>query len=280
MSVHNLKIRQLKSHLLTLFAVVATVIAIGVLLAILVALIMRGYHSLSPSLFTLPTPGPDSSGGLSNAIVGSFLVTGIAIIISIPVGLLIATFIVEFGHKSQLTRIIRFCNDTLLGAPTIVTGLFVYILLVKSLGHFSGYAGIVALCFIAIFMIARASEDVLYLVSPLLRESAVALGIPRWRIVVSIIYRSVIHGLITSCILAFARIMGETAPLLFTSLSNQFTSWDLGKPIATLPVTIYRYAMSPYPDWQSLAWAGALLITTLIIVLNVIARVIVKKKGK
>ena len=203
--------------------------------------------------------------------------TFIAILIAAPLGILIATFMVEFCGRKRFAKVVRFVNDILLSAPSIVIGLFVYALLVVPMKHFSGLAGAVALAIVALPMIVRASEDVLYLVSPLLRESAVALGLSRWRVTLSIIYRSCKSGLITAVLLALARVFGETAPLLFTALNNQFSSGFM-KPLANLPVVIFQFAMSPYHNWQQLAWSGALLVSLFVLVVNLLARFIVKDR--
>lgn len=268
--------RKITNGIFTITTLVAIVIALSALIAIFFALFKMGLSGLKLSVFSQNTPPPLQSGGLKNAILGSLMINGVAILASVPIGILIATYLVEFGMKSRFSRIIRFINDTMLSAPSIVIGLFIYVLIVQAMGHFSGLAGSVALMLIAIPIIARATEDVLYLVSPTLRESAVALGVPRYRVVLSIIYVTAKQGIITGTLLALARTMGETAPLLFTTLSNQFLSFDLTKPMANLPVVIYRFAMSPYAGWQQLAWTGALLIAVVVLGINLLARLIFK----
>lgn len=270
--------RRFRNHCFTGFCYLMLGLALIVLLSILFTLIKRGLGDINFTVFTQPTPPPGSPGGLSNAIVGSLIMSVLAMIIAIPIGVFVATYLVEFSRRQRLTRAIRFANDVLLGAPSIVMGLFIYALLVKTTGHFSAIAGALALMMIAIPMIMRATEDVLYLVSPLLRESAVALGIPRWRVTLSIIYRSARHGIVTGILLALARIMGETAPLLFTALNNQFNSLNLSQPMASLPIVIYQYAMSPYADWQRLAWTGALLVTATVLIINLIARYFARER--
>lgn len=247
-------------------------------MAILWSLLYRGVGGLNLQLFMQATPAPNAPGGLSNAILGSIIMTGLGILIAAPMGVLIATFLVEFGSKTRFSSIVRFVNDVLLSGPSIIAGLFIYALMVKTLGHFSGLAGAISLAIIALPMVVRTTEDILYLVSPMLKESAVALGIPRWRVTISIIYRSAISGIITAILLATARVAGETAPLLFTALNNQFSSLNLMQPLANLPVVIFQYAMSPYTSWQNLAWAGALLITIVILIINLVARAFMRNK--
>lgn len=271
-------VRRFKETCFTVFCHVTSAISLFVLIAILVSLLIRGSSGISWNFFALPTPAPGLQGGLSNAIVGSLFITGIGMVIAAPIGILIATYLVEFGSKRRLSVVVRFVNDVLLSGPSIIAGLFLYALLVKPLGHFSGLAGALALATIAIPMVVRTTEDVLYLVSPMLKEAAVALGIPRWRVTVLIIYRAARTGIITAVLLAMARIAGETAPLLFTALNNQFPSSNLLRPMANLPVVIFQYAMSPYDDWQKLAWAGALLVTVAILIINLIARALMKDK--
>lgn len=270
--------RRIKQGSFTAFCYISSAVSLFVLLAILWTLLSRGIDGLQWQLLTQPTPPPGSEGGLSNAILGSVMMTGLAMLIATPIGILAATYLVEFGSKTRLSSVIRFVNDVLLSAPSIIAGLFVYALLVKTLGHFSGLAGALSLAMIAVPMVVRTTEDVLYLVSPMLKEAAVALGIPRWRVTVVIIYRSAKTGIITAVLLAMARITGETAPLLFTALNNQFTSWNLMQPLANLPVVIFQYAMSPYPNWRALAWAGALLITAVILIINLVARSLMRHR--
>lgn len=279
MQDRSVRVRQAKDLLFTSFCLIVTLLALFFLVAIIWSLIRLGLPGINLRLFIAPTPPPGSIGGLSNAIIGSVMITLIAILLAAPIGILIATYLVEFSRKNQFAKVIRFTNDILLSAPSIVMGLFIYALLVKPLGHFSGLAGAIALMMIAIPIITRTTEDILYLVSPLLRESALALGIPRWRVTFSIIYKSALQGIITGILLSLARVMGETAPLLFTSLNNQFTSFNIGHPMASLPIVIYRFAMSPYKNWQHLAWEGALLITVVILAINLFARYLAAKKA-
>jgi phosphate transport system permease protein len=272
--------RRFKNHLLTVCCYLTSIASIVVLALILWQLVIRGIGHLNFALLTEPTPAPGMAGGLSDAILGSVIMTSIGIIIAIPVGVLIATYLAEFGRKSQLSHVIRFINDILLSAPSIIIGLFVYALIVKTTGSFSGIAGALALAIIAIPMITRTTEDVLYLVSPMLKESAVALGIPRWRVTLWIVYRSARSGIITAILLALARIAGETAPLLFTALNNGFANANPLAPMASLPVVIFQFAMSPYQSWQQLAWSGALLITLAILLINLLARLFMRKKER
>jgi phosphate transport system permease protein len=273
--------RSFKTFLFTCFCYLTSIISILVLAAILWTLLRRGMHGMNLALFTeaMPTPGQlGAPGGLRDAILGSLIITGIGMLIATPIGILIATYLVDYGSKSRLSTYVRFVNDLLLSAPSIILGLFVYAFMVKPVGTFSGIAGAVALAFIAIPMIVRTTEDVLYLVSPMLKESAIALGIPRWRVTVKIAYRTAMSGMITAILLALARIAGETAPLLFTALNNQFPNANPLQPMANLPVTIFQFAMSPYRNWQHLAWSGALLITIVILLINLIARVFLRDK--
>jgi len=275
--------RGFKDNLFLVCCCLAFLIIIVFLLSILFTLVANGVPYIDNQIFTAVTPGPGADkGGLLNAIVGTLIMNFIALILATPIGMLVAIYLVEISRKSALQKIVRFCNDILLSMPSIIAGLFIYAILVRPIGHYSAWAGALALMIIAIPMIVRATEDVLYLASPLMRESAVALAIPRWRVTLCIIFRSVKQGLITAVLLALARTMGETAPLLFTSLSSDYLSFNLSNPMANLPVVIYQYAMSPYDNWQHLAWAGAFLITVFILIVNLISRLLSKesKKGK
>ena len=249
--------------------------ALGLLWLVLVlwTLLTNGIGALGPALFTQMTPPPGSSGGLLNAIFGSVLMTAIATLIGTPTGILAGTFLAEYARASRFGDVVRFVNDILLSAPSIIIGLFVYEVMVVPSGHFSAWAGVGALAIIMIPVVVRTTEDMLRLVPDSLREAAAALGAPRWKIIVMIAYRAAMQGMLTGILLAVARISGETAPLLFTALNNQFWSADLNAPMANLPVVIFQFAMSPYADWQALAWGGALLITAAILVLSITARV-------
>jgi phosphate transport system permease protein len=218
------------------------------------------------------TPPPGGNGGLLNAIYGSLVITAAATVLGTPIGILTGTFLAEFGRGTVVAPAVRFVNDILLSAPSIVVGLFVYQIMVVPMGHFSAWAGVVSLAILVIPVVVRTTENVLSLVPSALREAAVALGTPRWKVIVSVIYRAAIQGMLTGVMLAVARIAGETAPLLFTVLNNQFWSANMNGPMGNLPVVIFQFAMSPYADWQLLAWGGALLITFSILVLNILAR--------
>lgn len=253
----------------------ATAIGLFFLAAILWTLIKNGIGGMSLSVFTEMTPPPGSAGGLLNAIYGSIVMTLIGILIGGPVGMLAGTYLAEYGRSSRLSMVIRFVNDVLLSAPSIIIGLFVYELLVIPMGHFSAIAGAVALAIIAIPVTVRTTEDMLNLVPQGMKDASTAMGAYPWRTITSVIYPAARSGIVTGLLLAIARISGETAPLLFTALNNQFWSSNLGAPMANLPVVIFQFALSPYPNWQHLAWSGALLITLTILVLSVAARLVV-----
>ncbi|MFI4902455.1 MAG: phosphate ABC transporter permease PstA [Burkholderiales bacterium] len=244
---------------------------------ILWVLIANGAAALSPSLFVEPTPPPGSAGGLANAILGSVMIVGFATLISTPIGILAGIYLAEFGKQGLLARTTRFMNDILLSAPSIVLGLFVYTIYVAPAQHFSGWAGSLALSLIAVPVVVRTTENMLQLVPSSLREAAVALGAPMWKVILMVTLRAVRGGVITGVLLAVARISGETAPLLFTALNNQFSSTNMNAPIANLPVVIFQFALSPFDDWKTLAWGGALLITLAVLVLNILARVLFRQ---
>ena len=246
---------------------------------ILFTTLKLGIGGLSIDLFTQSTPPPNTDGGgLANAIVGSLMLVVLATFVGTPLGILAGVYLAEYGQKRWLANITRFINDILLSAPSIVVGLFVYALVVAKMGRFSGWAGVIALALLQIPIVIRTTENMLKLVPNALREAAFALGTPKWKMVMSITLKASIGGIVTGVLLAVARIAGETAPLLFTALSNQFFSWDMNQPVANLPVTIYKFAMSPFPQWQSLAWAGVFLITLGVLGLNILARAIFSKK--
>ncbi|SAL46068.1 phosphate ABC transporter permease PstA [Caballeronia telluris] len=246
---------------------------------ILFTTLKLGIGGLSVELFTQSTPPPNTDGGgLANAIVGSLMLVVLATFIGTPLGILAGVYLAEYGQKRWLASITRFINDILLSAPSIVIGLFVYALVVAKMGRFSGWAGVIALALLQIPIVIRTTENMLKLVPNALREAAFALGTPKWKMILSITLKASVGGIVTGVLLAVARIAGETAPLLFTALSNQFFSWDMNQPVANLPVTIYKFAMSPFPQWQSLAWAGVFLITLGVLGLNVLARTILSKK--
>jgi phosphate transport system permease protein len=271
--------RRATNYLVVGLSLIATAFGLLFLVFVLGTLLTNGIGALSLTLFTQATPPPGSAGGLMNAIFGSLAMTAIATLIGTPTGILAGTFLAEYAHNSRLGEAVRFINDILLSAPSIIVGLFVYTILVVPMGHFSAWAGSVALAIIMIPVIVRTTEDMLTLVPTALREAAAALGAPKWKIIVTVTYRSAVQGMLTGVLLAVARISGETAPLLFTALNNQFWSTDLNRPMANLPVVIFQFAMSPYVDWQALAWAGALLITAAILVLNVGARLFASWSG-
>lgn len=253
----------------------ATLFGLGWLVLILGALLWHGFGGLSPSVFTQMTPPPGSSGGLLNPIIGSLILTVLAVLIGTPIGILAGTYMAEYGRYDRLTSMVRFINDILLSAPSIVVGLFIYEVMVAPMGHFSGLAGGVALAVIVIPVVVRTTEDMLLLVPNALREAATSIGLPRSRAITRICYRAARAGMVTGVLLAVARISGETAPLLFTTLNNQFWSTDLNGPIASLPVVIFQFALSPYKDWQALAWTGALIITLAVLALSITARSLV-----
>jgi phosphate transport system permease protein len=247
------------------------------LLWILFTLFSKGLAAFGPALFTQMTPPPGSDGGLANAIFGSLMIVGAAIFIATPIGILAGIYLAEVGRDSWIAKVTRFINDILLSAPSIVIGLFVYTLIVANFNHYSGWAGAVALAIIAVPVVVRTTETMLLLVPNSMREAAVALGAPQWRVVLMVTLKSVQGGVVTGVLLALARISGETAPLLFTALNNQFWSSDMNAPMANLPVVIFQFAMSPYEEWQRLAWAGALLITLAVLLLNIIARTLFRQ---
>ncbi|MBK1839578.1 phosphate ABC transporter permease PstA [Azospirillum sp. YIM B02556] len=244
------------------------------LVAILWTLLYNGLSAINLSLFTENTPPPGGEGGLLNAIFGSVVMTAVATAVGTPVGVMAGTYLAEFGRGTKLAEVVRFINDVLLSAPSIMVGLFVYEVLVVRMGHFSAWAGAMALAVLVIPVVVRTTEDMLKLVPNSLREAAAALGAPQWKVITLVAYRAARNGMITGMLLAVARISGETAPLLFTALNNQFWSADMNAPMANLPVVIFQYAMSPYEDWRQLAWGGALLITVAILLLNIGARLL------
>ncbi len=253
-------------------SVAATVFGLGWLVLILAVLLWKGFGGISLAVFTEMTPPPGSAGGLLNPIMGSLILTSLAVLIGTPVGVLAGTYMAEYGRYDRLTSVIRFINDILLSAPSIVVGLFIYEVMVAPMGHFSALAGAVALAVIVVPVVVRTTEDMLLLVPTELREAAAAVGTPRSVVIVRIAYRAARAGMLTGVLLAIARISGETAPLLFTSLNNQFWSLDLNAPMASLPAVIFQFALSPYADWQRLAWTGAAIITFTVLALSILAR--------
>lgn len=252
-----------------------------VLLWILWVLFSNGLAGLDLNVFTADTPAPGSEGGgLRNALLGSLMIVGLSVLVSTPVGILAGIYLTEYGDNSKTAEFTRFVTDIMLSAPSIVLGLFVYSIMVATMGHFSGYAGSVALSLIAVPVVVRTTENMLRLVPGSLREAAFALGAPRWKVSLMVTLRAAKSGVITGLLLAVARISGETAPLLFTALSNQFYSTNMNGPMANLPVVIFQFAMSPYDNWVRLAWAGALIITLTVLALNILARVFFRDKVK
>jgi phosphate transport system permease protein len=270
--------RQRRNHIATALAVAAAVFGLTWLVLILTVLVVKGVGGLSLAVFTEMTPPPGGAGGLLNPIVGSLILTILAVVFGTPLGILAGTYMAEYGRYSKLTMVVRFINDILLSAPSIVIGLFVYEIMVATLGHFSAWAGAVALAILVIPVVVRTTEDMLLLVPNTLREASMALGLPQWLVIRHVAYRAARAGMITGVLLAIARITGETAPLLFTALNNQFFSWNLNAPMASLPVVIFQFALSPYADWQQLAWTGALLVTAAVLGLSILARALSSKK--
>jgi phosphate transport system permease protein len=266
------------NRIISILSFIATAAGLFLLTWILGYLLFKGFGSLSFTLLTMDTPAPGSAGGLANAIIGSLLITGLGIALATPVGILAGTFLIEYGRGSKLVELIRFVNDMLVSAPSIIVGLFVYQVFVAPVGHFSAWAGAIALAIIALPIIVRTTQDMLQLVPDALREAAYALGAPKWRVIVVVSYRAAFQGMLTGVLLAIARISGETAPLLFTALSNPSTTTNMSQPMATLPVVIYKFAGAPYADWQKLAWAGAFLITFSVLIVNIIARSFAPKR--
>jgi phosphate transport system permease protein len=250
----------------------ATAFGLGWLILILGVLLYNGLGGLTLDVFTKDTPPPGSDGGLLNAIVGSLIMTILAVIIGTPIGILAGTYMAEYGRHDKLSSVVRFINDILLSAPSIVVGLFVYEIVVAPMGHFSGYAGAVALAVLVIPVVVRTTEDMLNLVPDTMREAAASIGLPRAHMIVRIAYRAARAGIVTGVLLAIARVSGETAPLLFTALNNQFFSVNMNAPMPSLPVVIFQFALSPYEEWQRLAWTGALLITVTVLALSILAR--------
>jgi len=270
--------RRWRNRLATVLSIAAAGFGLTWLVMILLVLVIKGVGGLSLAVFTEMTPPPGGSGGLLNPIIGSLILTVIAVAIGTPLGILAGTYMSEYGRYSKLTMVVRFINDILLSAPSIVVGLFVYEIMVAQMGHFSAWAGAVALAIIVIPVVVRTTEDMLLLIPNTLREASSALGVPQWLVIRYVAYRAARAGMITGILLAIARITGETAPLLFTALNNQFFSWNLNAPMSSLPVVIFQFALSPYSDWQQLAWTGAFIITVAVLGLSILARVLSSKK--
>ncbi len=271
--------RRLRNRFHLTMSVLTALFGMFWLVLILAMLLYKGLDGVSLKVFTEMTPPPGSDGGLLNAIVGSLILTGLGVVIGTPLAILAGTYMAEYGRYSKLTNVVRFINDILLSAPSIVIGLFVYGIMVRPMGYFSGIAGAVALAILVVPVVVRTTEDMLLLVPNQMREAAAALGAPRWTVIRYVSYRAAKTGIITGILLAIARISGETAPLLFTALNNQFWSTNVLAPMPSLPVVIFQFALSPYEDWQRLAWTGALLITVAVLTLSVLARVLVSKRS-
>ena len=273
------KKRRIASRIGLALSMSAMVVGLAVLIWILYILFSNGFAAVDLNLFTHDTPAPGTEGGgLRNAIVGSLMIVALTVLVSTPVGVLAGIYLTEFGDESKTAELTRFVTDIMLSAPSIVLGLFVYAIAVSTVGNFSGYAGSLALSLIAIPVVMRTTENMLRLVPGSLREAAFALGAPRWKVSTTVTLRAAKSGVMTGILLAIARISGETAPLLFTALNNQFFSTNMGAPMANLPVVIFQFAMSPYDNWVRLAWAGALLITMTVLLLNILARVVFREK--
>ncbi|RYH63007.1 MAG: phosphate ABC transporter permease PstA [Alcaligenaceae bacterium] len=270
--------RKLVNKVMLVLSAAALIFGLFWLFWIIGTLVFKGAAALTLSLFTEITPPPGQTGGLLNAIFGSVMMVGIGTLIGTPVGILAGTYLAEYGQRGWLAPATRFLNDVLLSAPSIIIGLFIYATYVAQVGHYSGWAGAIALSILVVPVVVRTTDNMLMLVPNSLREAAVALGCPKWRMITLVSYKAAKAGIITGVLLAVARIAGETAPLLFTALSNQFMSWNMNGPMANLPVVIFQFAASPFPDWNTLAWAGAALITLLVLTINILARTYFRQK--
>jgi phosphate transport system permease protein len=279
MKARSLTRRRLANSLISLFSGVCATAGVVVLMWIIYEVVARGAGAISWSFFTeLPTPPGMTGGGLANAMVGTLLMTLLATLMGVPVGLFTGVYLAEFSHQSMFSLGVRFTANVLMGMPSIIIGLFVYTLLVVTTGHFSGYAGATALAIIMFPVVARTTEDMLGLVPNSLREAALALGTPRWKVTLGIVFRAAKSGLLTGVLLAIGRVSGETAPLLFTALNSPFWTLSLDKPTANLTVSIFNYAMSPYRDWQQMAWGASLVIMAAVLLLTVMARVAIMER--
>jgi phosphate transport system permease protein len=270
--------RRRRNQVAVVLAIAATAFGLLWLVLILAELLWKGVSGLSLAVFTEMTPPPGGTGGLLNPIAGSLLMTFIAVLIGTPLGILAGTYMAEYGRYEKITTVVRFINDILLSAPSIVIGLFIYEIMVAQMGHFSGWAGAVALAVIVVPVVVRTTEDMLILVPDTLREAAASIGLPRSLMIRKVAYRAARAGMVTGVLLAIARISGETAPLLFTALNNQFWSLNMNAPVASLPVVIFQFALSPYEDWQQLAWTGALIITMAVLALSITARALAAQR--
>lgn len=272
--------RKLANRLALTLAMLAMSFGLFWLFWILWTTIDLGFASLSLRLFTQMTPAPGSEGGLLNAIVGSLLLVSLGTLLGTPIGIFAGVYLAEYGQHTWLGNVTSFINDIMLSAPSIIIGLFVYAIYVAQVGHFSGYSGVVAIAMLVIPVVVSATTNMLKLIPDTLREAVFALGAPKWLVISKVTLRASLTGILTGVLLAVARVTGETAPLLFTALSNQFWTLDMNRPIANLPVTIFKFAMSPYKDWQELAWAGVFLITLGVLLLNIVARVLFRQKHR
>lgn len=270
--------RRIINAVALLLSAAAALLGLFFLAWILWTTLSKGIAAFNVALFTQMTPPPSEAGGLANALFGSVMMCLLAVLIGTPIGIAAGTFVAEYANRHWVGATIRFVNDILLSAPSIVLGLFVYTLVVRPMGGFSGFAGVIALAFIVLPVVVRTTDDMLKLVPAQMREAALSLGIPQWKVTLQILYRAAAPGIVTGVLLALARISGETAPLLFTALNNQYWSADLSEPIASAPVVIFQYAMSPFEDWHALAWAGAFLITVFVLVLSLFARLVLLRK--
>ena len=270
--------RRLRNGTATVLALAATAFGLGWLVLILGILLWNGFGGLSAAVFTQMTPPPGSAGGLLNPIMGSLILTALAVAIGTPIGILAGTYLAEYGRYDRLSSVVRFINDILLSAPSVIVGLFIYEIVVAPMGHFSGFAGSIALAVLVIPVVVRSTEDMLRLVPNALREAAASIGLPRYLMITRVCYRAARAGIVTGILLAIARISGETAPLLFTSLNNQFWSVNLNAPMASLPIVIFQFALSPYKEWQALAWTGALIITLAVLSLSIAARALLASR--
>ena len=269
--------RAIKNAVAKVLAVCATVFGLFFLIWIMWTTLSKGIASINPALFTQMTPPPGDEGGMLNAFFGSAVMSLLGIVLGAPIGVLAGTFLAEYSQRSWLGDAVRFINDILLSAPSIVLGLFVYTLVVAQMGHFSALAGGIALGFIVLPVVVRTTDEMLRLVPGQMREAALSLGVPQWKVIVQVLYRSSLPGIVTGILLALARISGETAPLLFTALNNQYWTTDITAPMANVPVVIFQYAMSPYENWHTLAWAGAFILTLFVLAVSLVARAIVAR---
>jgi phosphate transport system permease protein len=275
--VNRWRRRQLRDYTAKVLATLATLFGLFWLTWILWTTVSKGVSALKWGLFTQMTPAPGSDGGLLNAFAGSFVMCGIAVLIGTPIGVGAGTYLAEYARHTRLGFSIRFVNDILLSAPSIVIGLFVYELMVRPMGHFSAWAGAIALSFIVLPVVVRTTDEMLQLVPPPMRESALALGVPQWKVTKQVLYRAALSGILTGVLLALARISGETAPVLFTALNNQYWASNLNQPMANVPVVIFQYALSPFEFWHALAWAGAFVVVVLVLILSLMSRWLVSR---